>query len=143
MSSLDTLWASGYDIYDRLSPAYQGFLDGLTATFHQPGFGKSAEKNGFSLYDKPRGHPENIGSELKAVHPVVRTNPVTGWKSLFPVGGHVGHINGVTQQESDNLLRLFYDLVKDHSLQVRHKWQSPNDIGMKLPTPHGTLEQLR
>ena len=52
-------------------------------------------------------------------------------------------LNGVTQQESDNLLKWFYDLVKDHSLQVRHKWQSPNDIGIKLPTPHGTLEQLR
>ncbi|KAK4961649.1 hypothetical protein LTR10_002139 [Elasticomyces elasticus] len=34
----DTLWASGYEIYDRLSPHYQKFLEGLTATFAQPGF---------------------------------------------------------------------------------------------------------
>lgn len=38
----DTLWASGYDIYDRFSPAYQKFLDGLTATFTGDGFLKAA-----------------------------------------------------------------------------------------------------
>lgn len=89
-----------------------------------------AEQAGFKLYDKPRGAPENVGSELKAVHPVVRTNPVTGWKSVFPVGGHVKHINGVTQEESTHLLNWFLDLVyKNHDLQVRLKWKSPNDIG--------------
>ncbi|KAF7345906.1 Family taurine [Mycena venus] len=27
----DTLWASGYEAYDKLSPAYQKFIEGLTA----------------------------------------------------------------------------------------------------------------
>lgn len=126
----DTLWASGYEIYDRLSEPYQKFLETLTVTFEQPGFGKVAEKAGFKLYDKPRGAIENVGTELKAVHPVVRTNPVTGWKSIFPVGGHVKHINGVTDEESAKLLSWFLDLVyKNHDLQVRLKWQNPNDIG--------------
>ncbi len=71
-----------------------------------------------------------MGSELKAIHPVVRTNPVTGWKSIFPVGGHVKHINGLTDEESKKLLTWFLDLVyRNHDLQVRLKWQSPNDIG--------------
>lgn len=30
--SLLDQWASGYEAYDRLSPAYQTFLEGLTAT---------------------------------------------------------------------------------------------------------------
>ncbi|GAB1318573.1 Alpha-ketoglutarate-dependent sulfonate dioxygenase [Madurella fahalii] len=127
----DTLWASGYEIYDRISEPYQKFLETLTATFEQPGFRKVAEQSGFKLYDKPRGAPENVGSELKAVHPVVRTNPVTGWKSIFPVGGHVKHINGLTDEESSKLLNWFLDLVyKNHDLQVRLKWQSPNDIAI-------------
>jgi alpha-ketoglutarate-dependent taurine dioxygenase len=89
-----------------------------------------AEQSGFQLYDKPRGAPENVGAELKAVHPVVRTNPVTGWKSIFPVGGHVRHINGLTEEESSKLLSWFLDLVyKNHDLQVRFKWKNPNDIG--------------
>lgn len=127
----DTLWASGTEIYDRISKPYQKFLEGLTATFEQPGFIAAAEKGGFSLYDKSRGSPENVGKELKAVHPVVRTNPVTGWKSIFPIGGHVGYINDITDLESKALLKWFLRLLVDnHDLQVRFKWQNVNDIAI-------------
>lgn len=127
----DTLWASGYEVYDRISEPYQKFLEGLTVTYQQDAFRQMAEKGGFELYDKPRGAPENIGKELKAIHPVVRTNPVTGWKSVYPVGAHVKHINGVTQEESDHLLKWFLDLVyKNHDLTVRFKWQNKNDIAI-------------
>ncbi|TVY18467.1 putative alpha-ketoglutarate-dependent sulfonate dioxygenase [Lachnellula arida] len=127
----DTLWASGYEIYDRLSTPYQKFLEGLTATFSQPGFIKAAEKGGFGIYEKPRGAPENVGRELTAVHPVVRTNPVTGWKSVFPIGSHVSHINEITELESKALLKWFVRLLVDnHDLQVRFKWQNVNDIAI-------------
>ncbi|TPX57231.1 hypothetical protein SpCBS45565_g08245 [Spizellomyces sp. 'palustris'] len=126
----DTLWASGYEAYDRLSPAYQKFLDGLTATYSQPGFLKAAQENGFELHTAPRGAPENVGGNLEAVHPVVRTNPVTGWKSLFAVGHHVGHVNGVTKYESEKLLKYFNKLVyANHDLQVRFKWNT-NDVAI-------------
>ncbi|KAK2031338.1 TfdA family taurine catabolism dioxygenase TauD [Colletotrichum zoysiae] len=127
----DTLWASGYEIYDRLSTPYQRFLESLTVTFEQPGFAAAAERGGFTLYDKPRGNPKNVGSVLRAVHPVVRTNPVTGWKSVFPVGGHVKHINDVTPEESRHLLDWFLDLLqKNHEVQVRFRWQNANDIAI-------------
>lgn len=127
----DTLWASGYEIYDRISAPYQKFLESLTATFAQPGFIEAAERGGYTLYEKPRGSPENVGKELKAVHPVVRTNPVSGWKSIFPVGGHVSHIDGITELESKALLKWFSRLLVDnHDLQVRFKWKSPNDIAI-------------
>ena len=126
----DTLWASGYEIYDRISSPYQSFLETLTATFAQPNFAIAAQKSGFDLYDKQRGSPDNNGPELKAVHPVVRTNPVTGWKSIFPVGAHVSHINGLTQSESDALRKWFLKLItENHDLQVRFKWRNQNDIG--------------
>ncbi|KAF1808241.1 taurine catabolism dioxygenase [Eremomyces bilateralis CBS 781.70] len=127
----DTLWASGYELYDRISEPYQKFLEGLTGTFAQPGFSATAARAGFELYDKTRGAPENVGSAMKAVHPIVRTNPVTGWKSLFSVGGHIQHINGLTEEESKSLLSWFLDLIyKNHDLQVRLKWKNPNDIAI-------------
>jgi alpha-ketoglutarate-dependent taurine dioxygenase len=127
----DTLWASGYEIYDRISAPYQKFLESLTATFSQPGFIEAAERGGFTIYDQPRGAPENVGRELTAVHPVVRTNPVTGWKSIFPVGGHISHINDITELESKALLKWFSRLLIDnHDLQVRFKWKNPNDIAI-------------
>lgn len=127
----DTLWASGYDLYDRISFPYQRFLESLTATYAQPGFNKAADANGFELYTAARGAPENVGSELRAVHPVIRTNPVTGWKSVFAVGHHVERIIGLTEQESRRLLDWFVRLIVDnHDLQVRHKWRNPNDLAI-------------
>lgn len=101
----DTLWASGYEVYDRISPAYQKFLEILTATYAQPTFQESAQKNGFQLYSAERRAPENVGTDLKAVHPVVRTNPVTGWKSVFAVGHHAKRMNEVSEAESEHLLK--------------------------------------
>lgn len=31
----DTLWASGYEVYDRLSPPIKKLVDGLNAVHHQ------------------------------------------------------------------------------------------------------------
>ncbi|KAF2403774.1 taurine catabolism dioxygenase, partial [Trichodelitschia bisporula] len=127
----DTLWASGYELYDRLSEPYQQFFERLTATYAQPGFEQAAKDSGFELYSKPRGAPENVGSELIAQHPVIRTNPVTGWKSVFAVGHHVQKINGLTDEESKTALDWFVRLiVENHDLQVRHKWQNPNDLAI-------------
>ncbi|RAL61317.1 hypothetical protein DID88_009453 [Monilinia fructigena] len=127
----DTLWASGYEVYDRISKPVQKFLETLTATYAQPNFNKSADDNGFKIYSDERGAPENVGEKLEAVHPVVRTNPVTGWKSIFALGQHVSHINDLTKIESDALLEWFLRLVVDnHDLQVRHRWENVNDLAI-------------
>ncbi|PVH74022.1 putative alpha-ketoglutarate-dependent taurine dioxygenase [Cadophora sp. DSE1049] len=127
----DTLWASGYEVYDRLSAPYQKFLESLTATYAQPRFNEAADKNGFKIYSEPRGAPENVGEKLEAIHPVIRTNPVTGWKSIFAVGHHVQHINDLAPEESKSLLDWFVRLIVDnHDLQVRHRWQNPNDLAI-------------
>jgi hypothetical protein len=62
---LDTLWASGYEVYDRLSKPYQDFLSTLTATYAQPRFNEAADRNGFKIYSAPRGAPENVGEVLE------------------------------------------------------------------------------
>ncbi|KAJ5278578.1 hypothetical protein N7478_003950 [Penicillium angulare] len=127
----DTLWASGYELYDRFSDAYRRFLEGLTATFSGDGFLKAVadRPDKFQVYKESRGNPANIGDELKAVHPVVRTNPVTGWKSIYAVGNFPRRINQLSKRESDDLLRLFYQRIEEnHDLQVRFKWVNKNDI---------------
>ncbi|KAI1103150.1 TauD-domain-containing protein [Jackrogersella minutella] len=127
----DTLWASGYELYDRISKPLRGFLDSLTAYYAQPAFNETADRNNFKIYSAPRGAPENIGEVLEAVHPVVRTNPVTGWKSVFAVGHHVKSIHGLSEAESRNFLDWFVQLiVENHDLQVRFRWQDPNDLAI-------------
>jgi alpha-ketoglutarate-dependent taurine dioxygenase len=128
----DTVWASGYEIYDRFSPAYQKFFEGLTATFSGEAFTKAAAANPekVKIYEKERGSPLNVGKELTAVHPVVRTNPVTGWKSIFALGPFPKFINELNVEESDELLKNFQTVItENHDLQVRFKWRNENDIG--------------
>ncbi|KAJ6144556.1 hypothetical protein N7470_008451 [Penicillium chermesinum] len=106
-------------------------LDGLTATYAQPEFNDIADRNGFKIHPGPRGAPENVGEVLTAQHPVIRTNPVTGWKSVFAVGTHVQKVNGLADEESEHLLKWFVDLiVENHDLQVRHRWLNPNDLAI-------------
>lgn len=128
----DTLWASGYEAYDRLSPVWKRFADGLTATHHQPNFNKVASEHALELIDEERGAPENKGLDFAASHPVVRTNPVTGWKSLFGAGHqvHAGWIDNVTETESEVIKDYFNKLISEnHDLQVRFKWGT-NDLAI-------------
>ncbi|KAL2075131.1 hypothetical protein VTL71DRAFT_73 [Oculimacula yallundae] len=127
----DTLWASGYDIYDRFSAPYQKFFDSLTATYSGEGFLKAVAAGRAQLFTGSRGSPLNTGGKLQAVHPLVRTNPVTGWKSIFTVGNFPKFINELDPEESDELLKKFYSLLLDnHDLQVRFKWRNKNDIAI-------------
>ena len=126
----DTLWASGYEIFDRLSPAMQVFLEGLTATHDAKFFLEEAARLGNPVRKGIRGSPLNQGESLTAVHPVIRTNPVTGWKSVFVNKGFTRRINDVTKDESDMLLNYLFNLVtQNHDAQVRFKWKT-NDLAI-------------
>lgn len=96
------------------------------------GFIKAAAANPdkVKIYEEQRGSPENKGKELSAVHPVVRTNPVTGWKSIFALGPFPKFINELNDKESAELLQKFVDTIyENHDLQVRFKWRNENDLG--------------
>ncbi|KAJ7689024.1 hypothetical protein B0H17DRAFT_1202628 [Mycena rosella] len=125
----DTLWASGYEAYDKLSPAYQKFLEGLTALHDGSGFREYAEKLGRTIND-PRGSPENTGTALQAVHPVIRTHPVTGFKTLFVNRGFTKRIVELTEEESEDVLAyLFRHIAENHDMQVRFRWNK-NDVAI-------------
>ncbi|PPJ59572.1 hypothetical protein CBER1_11701 [Cercospora berteroae] len=128
----DTIWASGYCAYDKLSRPMQSFLETLTLTsesnYHKFPVMPGTAGPDFSV---PRGAPENVGSHIKAKHPVIRTNPVTGWNSLFMLGHHVTRINGVSPSEGQKLMDWMNELmVSSHDIQVRHRWLNKNDMAI-------------
>ena len=127
----DTVWASSYEIYDRISEPMQSFLETLRFTFHRAGYVATAKANGTPIFSGPRGSPENVGEELAAIHPAIRTNPVTGWKAIMAAGADVGYFNDVTTEESDMLLSYVNNIIKDnHDLQVRFRWNHVNDMAI-------------
>ncbi|THC89725.1 hypothetical protein EYZ11_010828 [Aspergillus tanneri] len=60
----DTLFASCYGAYDRLSEPWQKMADSLTSTHHEPDIMPLADK-GIKLWLGPRGHPENVGGKFE------------------------------------------------------------------------------
>ncbi|KAH8431550.1 TauD/TfdA dioxygenase family protein [Aspergillus melleus] len=126
-----TMFASSCEIYDRISPAYRQFLEGLTITCSQGNYHKILAEKGFEPYSAPRGSPNNVGARFEAVHPMVRTNPVTGWKSLCSVGHHFSHVNELTATESTRLHDwLLQILVESDDCQLRHRWCNSYDIAI-------------
>ena len=124
--------ASGYEAYDRLTPPFQKLAESLTATHSQPEFNRTAQKYGTQLIETEPGAPETSGLDFNASHPVIRTNPVTGWKSLYAAGLQVreGCIDGVAPRESEMLKQYFLDTIaQNHDLQVRFRW-GVNDLAI-------------
>ncbi|XAO27266.1 hypothetical protein I312_106110 [Cryptococcus bacillisporus CA1280] len=125
----DTIWASAYETYSRLSPDFAKFLEGKEAFHEATFFSKAAEQYGIELRTGLRGSPLNEGPSLSAIHPVIRVNPVTGWKGLFVNHGFTRRILGVTKDESDFILDYLFKVTQNnHDLQVRFKW------GVNYPT---------
>jgi len=120
----DTLWASAFEVYDRISPSMREYFTTLTATHEQPVFKTSANDGQFPVVS-PRGSPENVGDSCLAHHPVVRTHPITGWRSIYAVGLHCKEIQGVTPYEGKWIRDYFdYLITHNHDLQVRIKWNA-------------------
>ncbi|KAJ9104744.1 hypothetical protein QFC19_003885 [Naganishia cerealis] len=125
----NTLWASGYELVDRLTPAYRKFLESLTAE-HQGSFFLAAAKEKNEPLRTNRGSPLNNTLDLKAVHPVLRTNPVTGWQSLFVNSVFTKKIVELNSEESENVLKFLAQHVHaNHDAQVRFRWE-PNNLAI-------------
>ena len=110
----DTLWASMYAAYEALSDAMQRLLSGLTA-LHDGG--------GFARIAKDEAQRKDLASRQTAVHPVVRTHPVTGRKGVFVNSVFTKHIVGMKPAESEALLRFLYRHVETPDFACRFRWR--------------------
>jgi taurine dioxygenase len=110
----DTLWASMTAAYEALSDAMQRLLSGLTA-FHDGG--------GFARIARDDAQRKDLASRREAVHPVVRTHPVTGRKGLFVNSVFTKRIVGMKPAESEALLRFLYRHVETPDFSCRLRWR--------------------
>jgi len=114
----DTLWSSQYAVYDLLSPGMQKYLEGLEA-FHSA----QIQADGSNGLGRPVRRVPVITK-----HPLVRTNPVTGWKSVFFNPGFVTAIVGIPKAESNSIIHYLNELIATtQELHVRYQWQK-NDV---------------
>ena len=121
----DTLFASGAAAYEALSPAMQAMLAPLRGvnTSAKADVTKTREDR---IKDAPTAQSKK---ELFAEHPVVRTHPETGRKSLYVNFGHTARFAGMTDDESAPLLNFLFTHQSKPEFTCRFAWQA-GDIAL-------------
>jgi len=117
----DTVWANTYMAYEALSDQLQHFLDGLTAVhdYARAFFGLGVPEREVDWDKLAQARKTRPPRE----HPVVRTHPVTGRKSLFVNSVFTSHIKGLKQKESEAILRMLYEHMQSPDFQCRFRWR--------------------
>jgi taurine dioxygenase len=112
-----TLFADMYGAYDRLPPAIQEKLAGMTGR-HGYTDGPDARK----IYTEEHIRQRNAGRP-ECLHPAIKDHPVTGRKVLFVNPTHCHGFVGMTDEESTPLI----EELRDHSIQddlvYYHSWR--------------------
>ncbi|KAI9930538.1 hypothetical protein ASPWEDRAFT_171165 [Aspergillus wentii DTO 134E9] len=116
----DTLWSSQYAAYDALSPHMQSYLKGLTAIHSAEMQASDSRALGRTVRREP----------VVTEHPLIRTNPVTGWNSLFFNPGFVTKIKGIPKTESDAILSYLTEVIATtQEIHARFQWNK-NDVAL-------------
>jgi len=116
----DTEFADQYLAYEALSDVLKTLLGRLQA---QNISGKSAVSQTRSDLMK-HASVGLKGDELMAIHPVVRTHPETGRKSLYVNEAHTTHFVGMTEAESEPILRYLFRHQVRSEFTCRFRWQT-------------------
>jgi alpha-ketoglutarate-dependent taurine dioxygenase len=115
----DTLFANQYLAYETLSAPLRNFLDGLTAinTSAKADISKTREDMISKAGAAAQAH------DFFAEHPVVRTHPETGRRSLYVNVSHTSHFKGMTEAESAPILNFLFEHQVRPEFTCRFRWR--------------------
>ncbi|SNT70469.1 TauD/TfdA dioxygenase family protein [Psychrobacter sp. LV10R520-6] len=127
----DTLFANSVLAYNSLSPAMKEMIDPLKVWMSAKHVVASMQAEKQSK--KPRKDGELGSLELDvdtqkmiegSYHPLVRTHPVSGEKSLYVDKTYACGIEGMTEEESRPLLDFLSSFATQESFVCRLKWHN-------------------
>ena len=124
----DTLFANQYMAYERLSDGMKNMLDGLIA-IHSAGsqYGPQGE-SARNKEDRTSMKVQVTDDSMSVTeHPVVRTHPETGRKSLYVNRAFTEKFKGMTRRESRPILNYLFDHCTREDFTCRFKW-TPNSV---------------
>jgi len=108
----DTLFANGYAAYAALPDRLKQRLEGRNGAFTYGGRGKRT-----ALLN-----PEDRDWQ-PVLHPIVRTHPETGRRSLYYDPGKIVAIEGLDEAESDALIDELETYMIQPDGEYRHQWR--------------------
>jgi taurine dioxygenase len=108
----NTSFANCCAAYDQLSDDWKERLEGKTAL------------NYFNYATNPSIRPDEIDPDApQHSHPVIRTHPETGRKTIYVNRLMTIRINEVEKEESDAILNYLFDLIESPHNIYEHVWQ--------------------
>lgn len=119
----DTLFANQVAAYDALSDGLKSQLSTLTSV-------NTSAKADTSKTREDRVKDSNGGQktgDLVSYHPVIRTHPETGKKSIYVNTAHTERFNGWTAEESAPLLNYLFQHQTRPEFTCRFQW-APGSI---------------
>lgn len=124
----DTLWASCYAAYDRLSEGMKLDLLQLSAVHDYGDFRNHFARDGGGMTAAQRLN-ESVASFGHAVRPLIGEHPVTGRKFLNYNEAFVNHIVGLSPRDSAALKNFLVAHVDRPEIQMRWRWRA-GDLAM-------------
>ena len=116
----DTLFLDMESVYNDLDDAWKSKLSELTAVHDH-----IQHRNRMIQKGVPASQIEAWREEFPAIaHPIVRTHPVSGRKSLFVNRVFTSHVSGLNPEESQELLDWIYSRNHKPEHQCRFRWEA-------------------
>ena len=117
------MWADMTAAYDALSDRMKVYLQGLDAVHDLAGTVRNVVRERSQQTKSPTGALPNLSVLPRAIHPIVRTHPVTGRKILYVNPTFTAHIEGLPPAEADALLAFLFQHQNQPEFQCRWRWQ--------------------
>jgi len=117
----DTLYANQVAAYEALSDGLKKTLDPLR------GVNSSAKADASRTREDRVKDTGTNRKDMESIHPVVRTHPETGRKSLYVNVAHTSRFVGWTEEESAPLLAYLFAHQVKPEFTCRFRWE-PNSI---------------
>lgn len=118
----DTEFCNMIALYEALSPELKAALDGAHGTHHW-----SKGKNPRFMGSLDRAKREEYAVVERAIpdtlHPLVRTHPESGRRSLFISPRFTIGVDGLETAASEELLGTLFAMVADERFLYRHHWR--------------------
>ena len=123
----DTSFASTQHAYETLPADLKKLADTHRAVFSSNKYGEyvghTPEKAKDNIYLKDVVAAREKFKDNEITHPLVRTHPITGKKSLHVVQGVISQVVGMPTQESEALIHALVDHVIRPEVVYRHSWR--------------------
>lgn len=139
----DTSFATATTAYEALPDDVRRHVEGMNAVHS---YTHSYDRYECSKFRPPLSQAQK-DEVPDVVHPVVRTHPETGRRSLFVNEAFTKRILGLPESESHDLLRYLFSHCGNASLVYRHRWQDHDlvfwDNRSTIHIAHGCRPELR